>query len=55
MAQKGGDLVKNPIFSLYSRKVVSADVESVNSRLRISQNDVPKSDGNNFETIETIL
>ena len=55
MGQKGGDLLKNPIFSLYSRKVVAADVKSVNSRLRIGQNDVPESDGNNFETIETIF
>ena len=52
--QKGGDL-ENVMFSVYSRKVASADVKSVNSGLCMGQNDVPESDGNIFETIGTIF
>ena len=46
---------ENVIFSVYSRKVVSADVKSVKTRLCMGQNDVPESDGNNFELIGTIF
>ena len=46
---------ENVIFSVHSRKVVSADVKSVKTRLCMGQNDVPESDGNIFETIGTIF
>lgn len=46
---------ENVTFSVHSRKVISADVKSVKPRLCMGQNDIPESDGNNFETIGTIF